>query len=897
MFGDGSDGALNVTSGTTNLLLNTKYQYTTVNVSAGATLSTNSTTGSVLYILATTSITINGAINVSNKVVPGNNAWPVTIDGVTYNSPGVAKAGFSGKAGDTTGFGAGGDTSAGYSGTIATGGASGTPGGTGGSGAPQSTAYTNQTTKNKGGDGGISAGAGGGSYAKFERVSGTITGYAFSGTSGKGGNSYGENGQDGGAGNLYVEGYGSYSYFWVSGGGGGAGGIAGKAGVHVVLKAPQIIINGNIVTSGTNGGKGGDGGFNRWPAPNGLTNRMEGGSGGGGGNAGNVSVFYSESLSGTPTNTLVGGVGGAFGLGLSSSHGQGYNGINGTYSTTAVKPIANFTASPTSGIRPLVVNFNNTSVAATSYLWTFGDGTTSTATNPTKTYSSVGTYTVKLTATSGADSDDEIKTNYITTTIQTFTRSISGTILFGGNANRRIIAIREAKGTLVFGGGARAIIIRDAESIQDKRYLYKVYDEEGNYIETWSDVASELTYTHEINTIGSTTMVELARNSDTKGQTTTPLLTEDGINLLTEDNFDILATTETNNQIGSGTSVDYNNRVDIMVFYGSVEPLYTENDMVITTEDDEDLLADIGAPNGNRIFTGFISEINSRYGSTETTLVQLTSYGWDLGQYPLTNSSDQTTVVFNSQDPSTIAQTAIDKFVTDSAPYDTYTHRDAGSIATTGTTVSYTFRSNTYEDVVNKVLELMPSNWYYRVGLGDNILYYAERSAEPKHLFYLGKHIAALDLKGSILDVTNRVLFTGGGEPALYVETNQAPAPNTRRSLAVMSDNRVTLQASAEIISEGKIEEGNKIQYRTTVEILSGQYDIESVQPGDSVGWRNFDSQIISSLVMYVIGVSYSPEKIQIQLDSKPPTINKRLADLQRNLITSDNESLPVAPV
>ena len=48
-FGDGSNGALNVTSGTTNLLLNTKYQFTTVNVASGATLSTNSTTGAVLY--------------------------------------------------------------------------------------------------------------------------------------------------------------------------------------------------------------------------------------------------------------------------------------------------------------------------------------------------------------------------------------------------------------------------------------------------------------------------------------------------------------------------------------------------------------------------------------------------------------------------------------------------------------------------------------------------------------------------------------------------------------------------------------------------------------------------------------------------------------------------------
>jgi PKD repeat protein len=46
--------------------------------------------------------------------------------------------------------------------------------------------------------------------------------------------------------------------------------------------------------------------------------------------------------------------------------------------------------------------FTNTSTAgATAYQWTFSDGTTSTATNPTKTYSNYGTYSVQLIATIG----------------------------------------------------------------------------------------------------------------------------------------------------------------------------------------------------------------------------------------------------------------------------------------------------------------------------------------------------------------------------------------------------------------------------------------------------------------------------------------------------------------
>ena len=559
------------------------------------------------------------------------------------------------------------------------------------------------------------------------------------------------------------------------------------------------------------------------------------------------------------------------------------------------EPAADFSGTPLSGNTPLTVNFSDLSnFMPTSWSWSFGDSTGSSAQNPTKTYSAPGTYTVSLTASDGTNTKTTTKTNYITVSPNVYTRAISGTLKFSGGASFFKTAIRSISGTLMFSGGARAVLVRDAEGLQGKRYLYKVYDPDGNYIEVWKDVVSELNYTHEINTIGSTTSIELARNSDTVGTTVQPLLTEADTTITTEDDLNLLVATESRNQIGSGSSVDYNNRVDIYAFYGRVEPLYTESMEEILTEDDEQILADIGAPNGVRVFTGFISEINSRYGSSESTLVQLTSYGWDLDQFPLLQSG-KTTVAFNSQDPSDIAQTAVDLFRTDSASYGTYTDRTAISISTTGTVVSYTFRSNTYKEVLDKTLELMPSNWYYRIGLGDNIVYCQERSATPTHLFYLGKHIKALDLRGSIMDSTNRVLFTGGGDPALYIDRTEVPADRTRRTLKVLSDSRVTLEDSAEIIADGEIDQSNKRLYRTSIEIISVQYDIESINVGDTVGFRNFGNEV-DTFVMQVVGLTYSPDSVQLQLETKPPTISKRLEELRRNLTITENQNVPDSP-
>ncbi|MGD8627540.1 MAG: S8 family serine peptidase, partial [bacterium] len=77
-------------------------------------------------------------------------------------------------------------------------------------------------------------------------------------------------------------------------------------------------------------------------------------------------------------------------------------------------PVADFSGSPTSGCAPLTVNFTDLSTGEIdTWDWTFGDGGTSTAQNPSHQYSNPGTYTVSLTVTGTNGSDTETKTGYI----------------------------------------------------------------------------------------------------------------------------------------------------------------------------------------------------------------------------------------------------------------------------------------------------------------------------------------------------------------------------------------------------------------------------------------------------------------------------------------------------
>jgi len=78
-------------------------------------------------------------------------------------------------------------------------------------------------------------------------------------------------------------------------------------------------------------------------------------------------------------------------------------------------PIADFSATPTSGSSPLNVSFIDSSKGnPTSWLWDFGDGTNSTEQVPMHLYSNAGNYTITLTANNSAGSNTVTKYSYIT---------------------------------------------------------------------------------------------------------------------------------------------------------------------------------------------------------------------------------------------------------------------------------------------------------------------------------------------------------------------------------------------------------------------------------------------------------------------------------------------------
>jgi len=76
-------------------------------------------------------------------------------------------------------------------------------------------------------------------------------------------------------------------------------------------------------------------------------------------------------------------------------------------------PTPQFTAAPTASCSGVVVFTDQSFYNITSWLWNFGDGTTSTLQNPTHTYTASGTYSVSLKATNANGNNTLTKPGYI----------------------------------------------------------------------------------------------------------------------------------------------------------------------------------------------------------------------------------------------------------------------------------------------------------------------------------------------------------------------------------------------------------------------------------------------------------------------------------------------------
>lgn len=247
-----------------------------------------------------------------------------------------------------------------------------------------------------------------------------------------------------------------------------------------------------------------------------------------------------------------------------------------------------------------------------------------------------------------------------------------------------------------------------------------------------------------------------------------------------------------------------------------------------------------------------------------------------------------TDAVFTSTDPSTMITNAL-----------TYGGRvTEGDVDLTGLSLTYTFRLATVLEIINKCLELAPSGWYWTVDPATQQLTFKETAASPTHYFTLHKHLESIEVHSTIENIKNVVYFSGGptaGVNLLKLYSDTASLAVNKRGLKRMSDNRVTVAATAQTLSESYMEEYSGEEFSSEITVLADTYDIDSIQLGDTVGFRSFGS-FIDNLVLQVRSITRGTDYVKLTIGKLPLKSSTYVDDLKRSLEneqTLDNPNTP----
>lgn len=276
---------------------------------------------------------------------------------------------------------------------------------------------------------------------------------------------------------------------------------------------------------------------------------------------------------------------------------------------------------------------------------------------------------------------------------------------------------------------------------------------------------------------------------------------------------------------------------------------------------------------------------------TYNDLTEWASNAYDLG-FTLSSSSGGIGYRFLSTDPGQMVRDLMDNFISLGGAL-TYTD---DSVALAGTTVSYTFKFNKYLEAIKKAVELAPADWWWRVDSATGMLYFQPLSQTTDHKFILGKHLENLTIESSLEDITNVVYYSGGDDGSgtnILVNTSDATSVDTYGTwLTTISDNRVTLEDTANILSESLLNQYKDPRYATTISIPSTVYDSNLISVGQIIGFGNFNS-FVDSLQLQVMSKSYTPDMVTLKLSILPPTVSKRIEDIKRNLDKQQTENNP----
>ena len=261
----------------------------------------------------------------------------------------------------------------------------------------------------------------------------------------------------------------------------------------------------------------------------------------------------------------------------------------------------------------------------------------------------------------------------------------------------------------------------------------------------------------------------------------------------------------------------------------------------------------------------------------------------------LNKNSGNTTVTYSAVDPVAMLTDVIEAHGTYGG--EIYTTDD--SVELSGVNITYTFKAASVLEAINQALKYTPSGYYWYVDLVTNLLTFKPVSTTADIILRKGVHLSDLYLSASIENVKNVYFFSGGdtgGGVNLYKKyTDSTSVEDWGRRVGRESDNRVTLESTADIKGAAYLASNKDQVYYTNVTIPANVLDGSSVKPGMTIGFSGFGT-FVDSIVIPAVRITRSAKETGLAIGGLPvrttATLQQAIADIEA-LQTINN---PIAP-
>lgn len=324
-------------------------------------------------------------------------------------------------------------------------------------------------------------------------------------------------------------------------------------------------------------------------------------------------------------------------------------------------------------------------------------------------------------------------------------------------------------------------------------------------------------------------------------------------------------------------------------------------------------LETIGTIDGEKlIYRGYVSAIMPRTGGRdENVAIRIIGYYTKMSVDFLKNAA-QTTLYTDENDGLTITSpgTAADIGLIARAIIDRYRAETGdGSIRYTlesipevGETALYSFKRKTYREALDKIKDMAPAGYHWYVG-ADGVVHFEPKGSGNAHSLAIGREISSIKVERSMETLRNVILIWNGepaGPSAIYAHYEDAGsiARYGRRASAIV-DPGIGDAAAAASLAARFLADMRDPDVKIIMEVNDSNggngYDIESIEPGDTITVLNFDSANAETIrsELAVTRIDYRPDGATIEAALVRTGIIEGQENAKRRLEAAETIDIP----